>query len=415
MRIWIINYYTGTPENMGNPRYIQLARHFMDAGHDVVTFNSSFAAGTQKEQTRESKRFIERAYGDFKFVHANAPEYTGNGIKRMFSIWKFASMIKSAAKRFPKPDVILHNVHLPFDYPVATLAKKLKCKYITEAWDLWPENFVVFGLMSPKSPFMKIAHWIEKKVYYSADERVFTMLGAFDYLKRQGWMIEQGGRIDPKHLHYINNGIDLKQFDEDKNKYLRPDTDINDEKLIKIVYLGSIRLVNDVKQLIDAAALLKDDARYKFFLYGDGNDRPYLEQYLKDNHIDNVVFKETRIRYEECAWVVSQATINIMNYNKGFGDTGVSSGKMFQYLAAGKPIVCNVHIAYDDVITDNNLGVARDIFTPEEFAFEIKRLAELPQNEYNAMCERVREVAARFDYGVLAAEELKVIENSFYV
>ena len=91
---------------------------------------------------------------------------------------------------------------------------------------------------------------------------------------------------------------------------------------------------------------------------------------------------------------------------------GVSSGKMFQYLAAGKPIVCNVNIAYDDVITENNLGIARDIETPEDFAQAIRSVAEQPRASYDAMCERVRQTAERFDYKKLAAEEIKVIETA---
>ena len=42
----------------------------------------------------------------------------------------------------------------------------------------------------------------------------------------------------------------------------------------------------------------------------------------------------------------------------------------------------------------------------------IRSLAEQPRASYDAMCERVREAAKRFDYKVLAAEELKVIENA---
>ena len=99
-----------------------------------------------------------------------------------------------------------------------------------------------------------------------------------------------------------------------------------------------------------------------------------------------------------------------MNYEKDFGWVGLSSGKMFQYLAAGKPIVCNINIAYDDVITNNNLGVARDLQTPEEFAAEIQRIAELPKEEYKAMCQRVRKVGEQFDYKVLASKEIKLLE-----
>lgn len=411
MRIWIVNYYTGTPENQTHPRYVEFARYFMDAGHEVITINSSLTSNTQEEQTSSGKKIIERTYGDFKFIHINAPAYQGNGAKRMYSIWKFASLLKKAAHNYPKPVVVLHNIHPPFDYPVVKMAKKMGAKYIAEAWDLWPEDFVTFGLVKASNPAMKVAYAIEKKFYYKADEIVFTFLGAFDYLKRQRWMKEQGGKIDSKHLHYINNGIDLDQFDKDKVSYPRMDEDMNDHNLKKIVYLGAINKANNVKMLIDAAALMQNTPNYRFFIYGDGAYRLELEQYVKNNQINNVVFKETRIPYEACAWVVSQATVNVMNYEKDFGKYGVSSGKMFQYLAAGKPIVCNIDIAYDNVIEDNNIGVAHDIDTPEDFADAIRKLAEQPKEEYDAMSIRVREVAKRFDYKVLAAEELKVIES----
>lgn len=122
-----------------------------------------------------------------------------------------------------------------------------------------------------------------------------------------------------------------------------------------------------------------------------------------------MVFKERRIPLAECAWVVSQATVNVMNYSKGFAYMGVSAGKMFQYLAAGKPIVCNVKINYDDIITDNDLGIARDLITPEEFVTEIRHIAEQPQEQYDDMCKRVRKVATRFDYKVLAKQELELL------
>ena len=410
MKIWIINYYAGTPATAGNPRYLKLAEHFMEAGHEVITFNSSHAAKIE-EAAFNGKDFLSHNYDGFNYVHVRVPEFKGNGPKRMFSIWKFAQTILKGRKQFERPDVILQNIHPPFDYPIVKLAKKLKCKYIAEAWDLWPEFFVTMGLVKRSNPAMKVAYAIEKRYYYAADDIIFTFLGSFDYLKRHGWMKEQGGKIDPAHLHYINNGIDLDEFEKNKVAYPRNDEDMNDPNITKIVYLGSINKANNVKTLVDAAAKMLDKPSYRFFIYGDGKYRPELEQYVKDNHIDNVVFKETRIPLEECAWVVSQATVNVMNYEKGFGRYGVSSGKMFQYLAAGKPIVCNVDIAYDNAIRDNNLGVCRDIDTAEDFAMAIRSLAEQPRASYDAMCERVREVAKRFDYKVLAAQELKIIES----
>ena len=404
-RVWIINPQTGSPEKVANPRYLELARAFMEAGYEVTTFNSS-----QREGVVVSKgKCVEKQYGDYHFVHVSAPDFKGNGIKRMLSLFLFSINVCRISKQYNKPDIILQNIHPPFDYPIVRLAKRLKVKYIAEAWDLWPEDFVTFGLVKRSNPLLKIAYAIEKKYYYAADEIVFTFLGAFDYLKRQGWMKEQGGKIDPAHLHYINNGIDLSQFDSNRETYPRPDTDLNDPDIKKIIYLGSINRANNVKMLINAAALMQELPQYRFFIYGNGAYRSVLEQYVQDNHIINVVFKETKIPYEECAWVVSQATVNVMNYEKGFGKWGVSSGKMFQYLAAGKPIVCNIDIAYDNVIRDNNLGFAQDIDSPEEFARLIRELAEQSQVEYDAMCARVRQVAAEFDYAKLARQEAELL------
>lgn len=405
MRIWIVNYYTSP--DCSNPRYLEFAKHFMAAGHEVLTFYADW------KLEADAPLFERQKVNGLDFVRVKSPNYVGNGVARMKSLYGFSKTLKKHCREFEKPDVVLQNIHPPFDYPIVNMAKKLGAKYISEAWDLWPEDFVTFGLVKSNNPAMKLAYAIEKRYYYAADEIVFTFLGAFDYLKRQGWMKEQGGKISPKHLHYINNGIDVEEFDKNKAAHPREDADINDPNLKKIVYLGAINKANNVKTLIDAAAKLQDTPNYRFFIYGDGAYRPELEQYVKDNQINNVVFKETRIPLEECAWVVSQATVNVMNYEKGFGKWGVSSGKMFQYLAAGKPIVCNISIPYDNVIEDNNLGVAHDIDTPEEFAEAIRKLAEQSHEEYDAMCARVREVARRFDYKVLAAEELKVVESAY--
>ena len=404
MRIWIVNYYTSTPDKTSNPRYLQFAHYFKEKGWDVTTFNANYN-GSEVEPL-----FARKQYGEFDFVHIKVPHYEGNGLKRMYSIWKFAQTIKCHVEEYEKPDVILHNVHAPFDYPIVKAAKIIGAKYVSEVWDLWPDNFVNFGMVSRQNPVMMLFYAVERWIYNHADQLVFTIPGASQYLQAKKWTTNLGGKINLARVHYINNGVDLEQFDRDRDSYPRKDTDLNRNDITKVVYMGTISLANHVQKLIQAAELLQINSNYHFFIYGDGAQRDELENYVREKSIQNVHFKEKRIPLCEVAWVVSQATVNIMTYKKGFGYMGVSSGKMFQYLAAGKPIVCNVSIACDDVITDNNLGIAKDIETPEAFAQAIRNLAEQPRASYDAMCERVRKVAERFDYKKLAAEEIKVIE-----
>lgn len=405
-RIWIVNYYTSS--NPSNPRYIEFANNFSAEGYDVITFNSSVSENIDIP----SGLFLEKEYSGRKYVHIKAPVYVGNGLKRIWSIFLFAWRMFVGCKQFPKPDVILFNVHTPFDYPIVWMANRLKVPFIAEAWDLWPEFFVSFGLISKANPAMRIAYWIEKRLYVKAKQIVFTFEGGRDYLKRKGWTSDTGGPIDLSKINYINSGVNLEEFDKNKELFSRDDEDINDDKYYKIVYIGSIRLVNNVKTLIDAASVLKSNRRYRFFIYGDGKDREYLENYVKDHHIDNVVFKEKWIPLCEVAWVVSQATVNIMNYEKGFGEFGVSSGKMFQYFAAGKPICCNIALNYSE-ISRRNLGIDKDLESPEQYAESIRYLAELSETEYNAMCGRVRQAAMDFDYKTLSKREIEVIERCF--
>lgn len=404
MRVWIVNYYT--KPDCSNPRYLEFAKHFKSKGWDVLTFYANYW------DEDEQPIFKSLTKNGVDYIQVRALNYGVNTLKRMFSIWKFAHTIKKHALEFEKPDVILHNVHAPFDYPIVKAAKKVRAKYISEVWDLWPDNFANFGMVSRSNPAMKVFYRVERWIYEHADHLVFTIPGALQYLHDKGWTTKEGGKIDMNHVHYINNGVDLDQFDYDRDNYPREDVDLNRKDIFKVVYLGTISFANYVQMLIDAAVLMRNDNKYHFFIYGNGPQREKLEQYVKENNIVNVHFKERRIPLAECAWVVSQATVNIMTYEKGFGYMGVSSGKMFQYLAAGKPIVCNIDISYDNVIADNDLGVAHNIDTPEVFAQAIRKCAEQPAIQYQTMCERVRKVAERFDYKKLAAEEIIVIEEA---
>lgn len=402
MRVWIVNYYTSP--DCSNPRYLQFAKYFMAKGWEVTTFYAKFQGKTGKDM------FTREKFDELDFVRVEAMRYGSSNLKRMYSIFKFAWDINRHAGDFEKPDVVLHNLHTPFDYPVLWAARKVKAKYVAETWDAWPDVFVHLRLVSKSNPIMKLFYWIEKQLYYHSDQLVFTYPGGQHYIQAKGWTTETGGKIDMSRVHYINNGVDIEQFDHDRDTYPRNDEDLNRKDIFKVVYMGAIRFANHVQLLIDAAALLQGDSNYHFFIYGDGDHREQLEKYVKEKNITNVHFKEKRIPLAECAWVVNQATVNIMTYEKDFGYMGVSSGKMFQYLAAGKPIVCNIKIAYDDVITDNDLGVAQDIEIPEAFAQAIRNCAEQPSYKYQGMCERVRKTAERFDYKKLATDEIKVIE-----
>jgi len=409
-KIWIINYYSSPPKYVSNPRHLEFAKHLAKIGYDVTIFSSGFLRDKNLELVPHGKEYHTVNYEEFKFVHIKVKHYKGNGLSRMLSITQFALKLFMYRNNFEKPNIIIHNIHAPFDYPVSWCAKKLKSKYIVEAWDLWPDSFVRFGLIGGKNPLVKIAYNIEKRLYEKADKIIFTFEGGIDYLREHKWTKDRGGTIDTKKIFYINNGVNIDKFNEDIRNYKINDPDLENDEYFKIIYLGSLNLANDVKQLIDAANILKENKKYKFLIYGDGSDRKYLEEYVNKNQISNVIFKDKRIPFQNVPYVLSKSSLNILNYKKNFGIYGISSGKFFQYLAAGKPICCNININYC-LITKYKLGIAKQFNNSKEYADAIRYFGEMDINTYEAICDRVKLAAKEFDYEVLSKKLISIIDD----
>ncbi len=399
--IWLVNYYAMPPHLESRLRTIKFANFLTKMGYDVTIFGSSFMHNKNINLISDNSRFIEKEYDGLKFVHIKSVSYKDNSWLRFYSLFQFHFRLLFLRKRFNKPDVIVHTALPPFGNIIYYCAKSLRARYIVEVLDLWPESFVAFGLVKKTNPLVMFAYYLEKWLYKKSDEVVFSMEGGKDYIIDKKWDIGNGGPINLERVHYINNGVDIRDFDTYKEKYKLDDPDLEDTQFFKVIYLGSIRLANNLQRLIDAASLLLNEKRIKVFIYGDGGDRPFLEEYCIKNGISNVIFKERWIEPQFVPYVVSKSSLNILNYMpNAIFKYGGSQSKLFQYLAGGKPICSNLKMGYC-LISNNKLGIAQHFNTNEEYAAAIKSIAELDSLTYYEMCERSRKIAEEYDYEVL--------------
>lgn len=397
--IWIVNYYNETPDKATHLRHLSFAKHLEQNGYHVILFAASSVI---------EKKIIESVIDGYNFVHIKTISYNGSLIKRAFSIFWFAFKLYLLRNKFEKPDLIVHNIHEPFDYPICWTAKRLKSKYIVDDWDLWADSFADFGFVKKGGIIEKFIFKIDELFFINADEIIFSMEGGIDYIKDKGWDLSHGGKVDLKKINYINNGVDLKQNKKNIDLYQRDDSDLLSDKF-KVVYMGSISKANAVHQIIEAANVLKKDIEILFLIYGDGTERDRLEQYCKDNNIYNVIFKERRINLKEVPFILSKCQLNIVNHRQGL-KYGVSFGKLFQALASGKPICSNCYTPYD-LINRYNLGICKTFENSTEYANSINTIKNLSQKEYEEMCYRVECVAREFDYGLLSEKFVKIVNR----
>lgn len=411
-RIWLVNKYAMPPQYESRLRTIKFAHYLQKMGYKVIVFGSSVMHNMDLDLIEDNSKYIEKQYDDLEFVHIKSCQYKkAAGLSRIWSDIQFHYRLVKLAKHFEKPDVVAATTYPLVSNPLLRYCHRHGIKYITEVLDWWPDDFVDFGLVSAKNPVMRYLFFRAKKNYTESDASVFSAEGYNKYFEDKGWDKAHGGPVNLSRMYYINNGVDLNDFNNWKNRFTIDDADLISNKK-RIIYLGSIRYANNVEQLVKAAEIMKKRKDVEFLIYGDGDDREPLINYCKAQNLDNVKFKDKWIGPNFVPFVLSQSYISVLNYTASFGKYGISSSKMFQYMASGKPIVCNVDIMYSP-IEKYQIGISRNMTNAQDYADAIQSILNLSDEEYAAMCERARKAAKDFDYPYLTKKMADVIESLF--
>ena len=404
--VWIFNHYAEPPQYETRVRNNMMAKYLMQAGYDVTIFGASTIHNTNINLITDGSPYIRREYDGLKFVHIKAPDYTGNGLSRKLNLLLFPFHLWQVTRKLgEKPDVIVNDLDvMAMSFPF-WIARHFRVPIITEVRDLWPESLIEYGYLKRNSLLARFLYQAEKRMYLRSDSIVFSMEGAYDYIIEQGWDKE----IPRSKVHYINNGVDLEQFDYNKEHFRVEDTDLDEPDTFKIVYAGSIRKVNNLGLLLDAAKCVKNP-RVKFLIWGDGDERAALEQRVRDEKIANVEFKG-RVEKKYVPSIVSRADLNFAhNTPSPLFRFGISFNKLFDYFAAGRPILCDFPCRYNPAIVYGAGVEVRDA-EPQQIAAAIEHLAEMPATQRRTMGANARRGAEDYDFKQLTEKLVSVIES----
>ena len=412
-KIWIFNHYAANTFDDRAGRHYFFAKALISRGWDVTVFCAATVHNSSKVFPTPMGLFGEDTADGIPYVFIKAPAYSGNGKSRIINMLTFAKNMVPVALRYAQahgaPDALIASSVHPFTCVAGLrLAKKLKVPCISEIRDLWPESIVAYTDRKNGNPAVQLLYRLEKYIYTKSDKVIFTMKGGKDYITQKGWDKEHGGTVDLNKCFYINNGVDLVSYNRNRedNEFHNPELD--EDGTFKVVYAGSLRKANNLLMLVDAAKAV-NEPKIRFLIFGDGDDLEFLTDNCMKNGITNVVF-EGRVDKAFVPCILAKSNLNILNYQKASTwQYGGSQNKLFEYLASGKPVCANVKIAYSP-IDEYGCGVSENLDTPEEFAAAIRSIYELPQAEYEKMCENARRAACEFDFEKLTDRLVKALE-----
>jgi hypothetical protein len=406
--IWLINVYALPPDRELRIQTLKRAKYLNKRGFDVYVFCGSHLHNSKVNLIDDKQLYLHYIHENINYIHIRNCTYYNSFIKRILSLIQFYVRLFRVSNFFKKPDFISLYSSIPFSNVVYYLAKKHKAKLVLEVVDLWPEVFVSLGLISKYNPFLHLAYFAEKWMYKRADKIVFSMEGGLNYIRDKKWDIDSGGPIDISKVKYINNGVDLNDFNTNISKYSIVDQDLINENIFKVVYLGSIRHANGINLILDAAKQLSSIKSIKFLIYGDGPERVKIKNRINNENILNVVLKQEWIELKYVPYVLSKSSLNLLNYAKNsIFRYGGSQSKSFQYMASGKPICSNVEMAYCP-IKKFNLGIAKDFENASEYSEAILGIYNMSKEEYNELCTNATLASKTYDYEYLTDKYISV-------
>ena len=416
MTVWILDHYATEMYFDKGGRSYWVAKFLKQAGYDPIVVGSNAKHNSDRQLFFDSPDLWQAHTAEeigVPFVFVKSRPYVGNGKARVLNMVDFYRNILKAADelagRFGKPDVIYASSVHPLTLVAGIkLAKRYGIKCICEVRDLWPESIVAYGLLKGGSLVAKALYAGEKWIYRRADKVVMTWPGGYDYIVDRGW--EKA--IPREKVVHISNGVDLEEYQRNMalHPYAYPE-DVAQDKL-RLVYAGSIRKVNDLGILLEAAKILQDRNvdGYELLIFGEGDDKPALERRAEEMGLRSVRFMGF-VPKVQVPSVLAQSDINILhNSSTSLDKYGQSQNKFFEYLASRKPVLMTYSVGHS-VVKEEKCGIEVSRQTPEAIADAIEWLCDQPREVLTEYSENARRCAQQFDFKNLTDKVIALLEE----
>ncbi len=348
MHVLLIHQGFATPEEPGGTRHYELVRGAVEQGHrfTIIASDISYITGQSANDSvalngdaRAEGMQVLRAF-TYRTLH-------GGFAARLFSFISFAASSFIKAVGVGKVDVVMGTSPPIFQAVSAWLVSALRRRpFLLEVRDLWPEFVIDMGLL--KNGFLiRTSRWLEGFLYARAAHIVVNSPAYVDYLVKKG--------VPPDKISLLPNGVDPGMFDPSSNgNGIRKRLKL-DGKFI-VVYAGAIGPANDLDILLEAADELKADSRIRFLIVGDGKERKRLQSTAESRRLDNVLFAGAQPKREMRSFLATaDACVAVLKNIPMFRMT--YPNKVFDYMAAGRPIVLAIDGVIREVVEKAGAGI----------------------------------------------------------
>ncbi len=316
--VLVLNQFALPRDQGGGTRHIDLFARL-----DGWTFQ--IVAGNRNHYTQQPFTTSDR-----RFRLVSVPSQDGTAAKRVASWLAYCGAAARIALTTRRVDAIYaSSPHLLVPLAGWALSRIRRVSFILEIRDLWPESFVAAGLLQDGSALHRVLKLLERFVVSRADQIVVVT---------DGWQDHLGGiGANLATVTVIPNGTDANDF-----RLPNFDRELSRRQLgitgTTAVFAGAHGPKDGIDLILDAASQLPD---LNFLLVGDGQTKSQATKRAEVENLANVEFRNP-VPKKQLPRLLRSCDIGIHSVAPlSVFALGMSPNKLFDYLAAGLPVVSN--------------------------------------------------------------------------
>lgn len=366
--VWMVNQYAVSTDVPGITRHVELGQQLGHHGWTTRIFATAFHH-TSSSMHRDVSiwrpiRHDEQDGVQFSWLWSS--RYRMNGWKRYVNMLSFTGVFLAVGGRQTRPDVIIgSSPHLLAGLGAWIMARRYRVPFIFEVRDMWPDMLVQLGLTSPL--IITPLALIEAHLYRHADTIIALTDGIADRIAAKGVSRD-------KVVVIPNSTLRPRPLDEAERAERR--RALGWEGKTVLIWAGSHNPMNGLDIVVGAAEQLVERTDLRIVFIGDGSLKRQLV--VQAAGLPNVEFRDPVPKTEIGSWLRA-ADMGLVHSRQFEVFSGARPNKLFEYMAAGLPIVSTVPGEAWRLIQEADAGIHAQWENPFSLAQAATRLADAPE------------------------------------